>query len=152
MESKLINCPKCGKRYKVFLEAHNYFQCYDCDGIIEYNSTPLQRRSFIPRPPVPATRPQINLNHPRVVSYRTNVVEPAQPIKRTAPTTQRQFTKTHENKGRLGLWVILSVLLYLLCAFTQFNMDISEWSSICRAIFAIGVIGFGVLAASVNFD
>jgi hypothetical protein len=66
MESKLINCPKCGKQYNVFLEAHNYFQCYDCDGIIEYNSTPLQRADFVK----PTRQPVANPNY-RITQHQT---------------------------------------------------------------------------------
>jgi hypothetical protein len=41
------------------------------------------------------------------------------------------------------VWLVITLIIYGICAFTQWTLDITEWSTICRAIMAIGAVGIG---------
>lgn len=42
------------------------------------------------------------------------------------------------------VWLIPTIVLYAICAFTQWNIEIDEWSVMCRAVFGIGTVAIAV--------
>jgi len=49
-------------------------------------------------------------------------------------------------KAGLLVWLVPTFVLFLLCSFTQLTMDMTDWSAICRGVFGVGVVGFGIFA------
>jgi len=43
------------------------------------------------------------------------------------------------SKGMLSFlcWLVPTIVFYAICSFTQWNIEIDEWSTACRAVFAI---------------
>jgi hypothetical protein len=35
---------------------------------------------------------------------------------------------------------LLSGILYVLCAFSQYTPDVEQWSTVCRAVMGVGVL------------
>lgn len=40
----------------------------------------------------------------------------------------------------LRFFLIAMAVLFAICAFTQFNIEVDEWSSTCRAVMAVGTV------------
>lgn len=40
----------------------------------------------------------------------------------------------------LRFFLIATIILYAICAFTQFNIEVDEWSSTCRAVMAVSTL------------
>lgn len=47
---------------------------------------------------------------------------------------------TKKSKPYFLMWLISAGALYAICAFTQWNIEIDEWSVTCRAAFGIGTV------------
>ncbi|OOQ61350.1 hypothetical protein BC343_20430 [Mucilaginibacter pedocola] len=43
-------------------------------------------------------------------------------------------------KEGLVAFSVLTTILYVICAFVQLTIDVTDWSSTCRAVFAIGIV------------
>ena len=48
-------------------------------------------------------------------------------------------------KGFLFVWGIAVTILFAICAFSQFTIEVDEWSTLCRAAFGIGAVGLAIL-------
>jgi hypothetical protein len=157
MPSQTVYCPACSKTYRVYLDNSTSFLCSDCGAKINPHLEELHKSYKPPKYPITEKqdRPEFKVGPSKVgpskvVSYRTNIE--TEPEYAKPKTNQQPFTKQKETRGRFGIWLVMSVVLYLICAFSQFDGDISAWSSIARAILAIGVIGFGIFANAIKFD
>jgi len=58
----------------------------------------------------------------------------------------------NHGKARAGLWLISSLLLYLIISFSQYELDIAEWSAIARGILIVGILGLGFLTLIIDFE
>lgn len=45
-----------------------------------------------------------------------------------------------EFKEAIMPFCVLTAVLYAICAFSQLNVDFTQWSTVCRAILGIGEV------------
>jgi predicted RNA-binding Zn-ribbon protein involved in translation (DUF1610 family) len=153
MFKKSIYCPACNKQYKIKNTDSAKFNCSNCKAVVNPQCQDLSNSYKPPANPVlwPVVPIQAIKPVETVKDYRHSkpVSKPINhPVKTNVITNDSSNTRL---KGKFGLWLFLSFILYLLCAFAEFDVNINEWSSLTREIFGVGFLCTRFIALIVDF-
>ena len=150
MFAKSIYCPACNARHRIKKTDVVKFKCSQCGATVNPNCQDLNtsykppaNHTLWPIPPVESPKQVIIVQHQPTPKLSTKVK--SQPVKTNAPTDNTVV------KGKLGIWLALSVILYVLCAFAEFDVNFGDWTALARGIFGLGVVCAGLIAIIADF-
>jgi|JI6StandDraft_1071083.scaffolds.fasta_scaffold97140_3 ribosomal protein S27E len=122
MTAMAVSCPSCQITYNVVVNPSLTFYCSKCGVKVAFD---LEGKSEIFK------------------ELADNSIQLEQ------PSNDRYVDDSSDEDSKvvpaLITWLIVSVIIFSLCAFSQYTIEVDEWSSISRGILGTGVVGSGIV-------